>query len=165
MKNLLPAFILSIILPIALIAQNEILQPGSPAANGFSPERLQRIDGVIKQYIDSNWIKGAVALIAHNGKIVYDKSFGVDNTKPMKEDAIFRIASQTKAITSVAVMTLFEEGKFLLDDPISKYIPSFAHPQVLATFNEKDTTYTTIPAKREVTIRDLLTHTSGLDYA
>lgn len=164
-KRFFPTIILSVTLSVSVIAQSNMLQPGAPAANGFSPERLQRMDGLIKQYIDSNWIKGAVALIAHNGKIVYDKSFGVDNTNPMKEDAIFRIASQTKAITSVAVMSLFEEGKFLLDDPISKYIPSFAHPQVLATFNEKDTTYTTVPAKREVTIRDLLTHTSGLDYA
>ena len=83
----------------------------------------------------------------------------------MKTDKIFRIASQTKAITSVAVMMLFEEGKFLLDDPISKYIPSFAHPKVLAEFNEKDSSYTTVSARRQITIRDLLTHTSGIDYA
>ncbi len=83
----------------------------------------------------------------------------------MQTDEIFRIASQTKAITSVAVMMLFEEGKFLLDDPISKYIPSFGHPKVLAEFNPKDSSYTTIAARREITIRDLLTHTSGVDYA
>jgi CubicO group peptidase (beta-lactamase class C family) len=83
----------------------------------------------------------------------------------MHRDDIFRIASQTKAITSVAVMMLFEEGKLLLDDPISKYIPEFANPRVIDKFNEKDTTYTTIKANREITIRDLLTHTSGIDYA
>jgi CubicO group peptidase (beta-lactamase class C family) len=83
----------------------------------------------------------------------------------LKQDAIFRIASQTKAITSVAVMMLFEEGKFLLDDPISRYIPDFAHPVVLDKFNPADSSYTTVPAKREITIRDLLTHTSGIDYA
>ncbi|MEI8224722.1 MAG: serine hydrolase, partial [Bacteroidota bacterium] len=83
----------------------------------------------------------------------------------MQRDNIFRIASQTKAITSIAVMMLFEEGEFLLDDPISKYIPEFANPRVLDQFNEKDTTYTTVPANREITIRDLLTHTSGIDYA
>lgn len=85
--------------------------------------------------------------------------------KLMENDNIFRIASQTKAITSVAVMMLFEEGKFLLDEPISKYIPAFAHPKVIDLYNEKDTTYTTVPAKREITIRDLLTHTSGIEYA
>ena len=83
----------------------------------------------------------------------------------MQTDAIFRIASQTKAIVSIGLMMLFEEGKFLLDDPVSKYIPEFANPQVLDKFNPDDTTFTTVPAKREITIRDLLTHTSGIDYA
>ncbi|HEY9195310.1 MAG TPA: serine hydrolase domain-containing protein, partial [Mucilaginibacter sp.] len=149
-------------------AQGNVLQAGTPAAEKFSVERLQRIDHMIEQNIDSGYINGAVGLIAHNGKIVYYKSFGaadLEQKKIMNNDAIFRIASQTKAITSVAVMMLFEEGKFLLDDPISKYIPSFAHPKVLDTYNPNDTTYTTIPAKREITIRDLLTHTSGIDYA
>jgi CubicO group peptidase (beta-lactamase class C family) len=146
----------------------QTLQPGNPVAEHFSTERLQRIDKVIQQYIDSGWIKGADAFIARNGKVVYNKAFGVADAErnvPMRTDAIFRIASQTKAITSVAVMMLFEEGKFLLDDPISKYIPSFAHPKVLAEFHPKDSTYTSVPAKRDVTIRDLLTHTSGVDYA
>jgi CubicO group peptidase (beta-lactamase class C family) len=84
---------------------------------------------------------------------------------PMKKDAIFRIASQTKAITSVGVMMLYEEGKILLDDPVSRYIPEFKNPKVLDQFNAADTTYTTKPAKREITIRDLLTHTSGIGYA
>jgi len=96
---------------------------------------------MLKQSIDSGWIAGAVGFIARDGKIVYDKSFGVSNVETkslMHNDDIFRIASQTKAITSVAVMMLFEEGKFLLDDPISKYIPEFANPGVLDKFNEKD---------------------------
>jgi CubicO group peptidase (beta-lactamase class C family) len=159
---------LLVLISLRVLAQGNILQPGNPVAEKFSPERLQRIDNLVKQYVDSGWIKGADALIARNGKIVYNKAFGLANAEqklPMKTDEIFRIASQTKAITSVAVMMLFEEGKFLLDDPISKYIPSFAHPKVLAEFNPKDSTYTTINAKREVTIRDLLTHTSGIDYA
>ncbi len=138
----------------------------SNSINGFSPERLQRIDATIQQYIDSNWIKGAAALIQKNDQEVYYKAFGIDAPETaMKKDAIFRIASQTKAITSIAVMILFEEGKFLLDDPISKYIPAFKNPQILDKFNEKDSTYTTKPASREITIRDLLTHTSGIDYA
>ncbi len=149
------------------LSQNSVLQQGDPITEKFSLERLQRIDRLIKQYIDSGWINGANAFIARNGKIVYNKSFGLADAEkktPMRPDNIFRIASQSKAITSVAVMMLFEEGKFLLDDPISKYIPSFAHPKVLAEFNPKDSTYTTIAARREVTIRDLLTHTSGVDY-
>ncbi|WP_184542858.1 serine hydrolase domain-containing protein [Mucilaginibacter sp. FT3.2] len=153
---------------VCVFAQGNMLQVGTPANEKFSVERLQRIDNMIEQNIDSGYINGAVALIARNGKIVYNKSFGaadLEQKKLMNNDAIFRIASQTKAITSVAVMMLFEEGKFLLDDPISKYIPSFAHPKVVDTFNAKDTSYTTVPAKREITIRDLLTHTSGVEYA
>ncbi|MES2110235.1 MAG: serine hydrolase domain-containing protein [Bacteroidota bacterium] len=162
------ALLLAMFLYYSAFAQSPVLMSGNPAAEKFIPERLQRIDGLIKQYVDSGWIVGADALIARNGKIVYNKAFGladIEKKTPMKTDEIFRIASQTKAITSVAVMTLFEEGKFLLDDPISKYIPSFAHPKVLASFNPKDSSYTTVNANREVTIRDLLTHTSGVDYA
>jgi len=153
---------------VKTLSQGSALQPGSPIDEKFSPERLQRIDNLVKQYIDSGWVKGADAFIARNGKIVYNKAFGMADAEKnisMKSDAIFRIASQTKAVTSVAVMMLYEEGKFLLDDPISKYIPSFAHPKVLAEFNPKDSSYTTITAQREITIRDLLTHTSGIDYA
>jgi CubicO group peptidase (beta-lactamase class C family) len=139
-----------------------------PATVDMSSDRLDNIDSLIQRSIHNQWINGAVAYIARNGKIAYWKSFGVsdaDKKTPLEKDAIFRIASQTKAITSVAVMILYEEGNFLLDDPISKYIAEFAHPVVLDQFNPKDTTYTTVPANREITIRDLLTHTSGIDYA
>jgi CubicO group peptidase (beta-lactamase class C family) len=88
----------------------------------------------------------------------------METKAPLDKNGIFRIASQTKAVTTVAAMILWEEGKFSLDDPVSKYIPSFANEQVLNTFNFKDTTYTTVPAKRAVTIRDLLSHVSGLGY-
>ncbi|MBC8051679.1 MAG: serine hydrolase [Sphingobacteriaceae bacterium] len=144
------------------------LQTTLPAAAKMSAERLQRIDRVIQDNIDKNLIAGATALIARDGKIVYNKSFGysdVDAKSALRGSDIFRIASQTKAITSVAVMMLFEEGKFLLDDPLSKYLPAFAKPNVLDKFNPADSSYTTIPAKREITIRDLLSHTSGIDYA
>lgn len=144
------------------------LVEAAPETEKFSTERLQRIDHMIKEYIDAGQMNGAATLIARDGKIVYYRAFGYDDRetkKPLKRDQIFRIASQTKAITSVAVMMLFEEGKFLLDDPVSKYIHSFKNPQVLDKFNAVDTTYTTVPAKREITIRDLLTHTSGLGYA
>jgi CubicO group peptidase (beta-lactamase class C family) len=139
-----------------------------PSTAGYSNERLQRIDQTIQEYVDKKWIAGATAIIVHDGKIVYYKGIGYDDLEkktPIKRDAIFRIASQTKAITSAAVMILYEEGKFLLDDPISKYIPEFAKPKVVDKFNEADSSFTTVPAKREITIRDLLTHTSGIDYA
>lgn len=164
----LPVVFLIIILTGGCTKTVKVLNDASPVKAGVSEERLIRIDNLLHTSIDSGWIAGAVGFIARDGNIVYDKAFGVNNIESktlMKRDDIFRIASQTKAITSVAVMMLFEEGKFLLDDPISKYIPEFAHPVVLDKFNKDDTTYTTLPANREVTIRDLLTHTSGIDYA
>jgi CubicO group peptidase (beta-lactamase class C family) len=140
----------------------------NPSSEGFSVERLKRIDGAIQSWVDQKKMNGAVALIARNGKIVYNKAFGyddVDKKIPMRTDYIFRIASQTKAITSVAVMMLFEEGKFLLNDPVYRYIPSFKDAKVIDKFNLADTTWTTIPATRQITIHDLLTHTSGIGYA
>jgi len=148
--------------------ESKPLQNSSPVDVNVSVERLARIDTMLQQAVDSGWIAGATGFIARDGKIIYNRAFGYSNIetkKPLMTDDIFRIASQTKAITSVAAMILFEEGKFLLDDPVSKYIPEFANPTVIDTFNEKDTTYTTVPAKREITIRDLMTHTSGIDYA
>ncbi|MCX2431072.1 serine hydrolase domain-containing protein [Pedobacter sp. GR22-10] len=130
-----------------------------------SEKKIHQIDQLFKQYLDSGWIKGITANISVDGKTVYSKAFGNQIGRPFKTDDILRIASQTKAITSVAVMMLLEEGKFSLDDPISKYLPTFKNPQILDKFNPKDTTYTTKPAKGEITIRELLTHTSGLGYA
>lgn len=159
---------LSVALLLFNLSYAQQLAEADPASQGFSAEKLNRIDHVMKEYIEHGKMNGAAYLVARNGKIVYYRSVGYDEreiNKPLKRDAIFRIASQTKAITSVAVMILYEEGKFLLDDPVSKYIHSFKNPRVLDKFNEKDTTYTTVPAKREITIRDLLTHTSGIGYA
>jgi CubicO group peptidase (beta-lactamase class C family) len=123
----------------------------TPENGGFSSERLKRLDNVLTDYVEQGKMNCAVSLIIRNGKIV--------------QDDIFRIASQTKAITSVAVMMLYEEGKFMLDEPVSNYIPEFKNPKVLDKFNKEDTSYTSTPAKREITIRDLLTHTSGIGYA
>ncbi|MBS1575365.1 MAG: beta-lactamase family protein [Bacteroidetes bacterium] len=150
------------------IASLKTIKEVPPSSAGFSAERLARIDNVLQEYVDNKWLAGGSAIIVHNGSIVYYKAFGyddIDAKKAEKRDAIFRIASQTKAITSVAVMMLYEQGKFLLDDPVSKYIPEYKDQKVLDKFNEKDTTYTTVPAKRDITIRDLLTHTSGIAYA
>lgn len=143
------------------------ISAGTPAQTGMSSERLGRVDSVLQRSIRDQWTNAAVALVIRNGKIAYYKSFGYDNIEqrsPMPKDDIFRIASQTKAITSVAIMMLYEEGKIMLDDPVSKYIPSFKHTAVLDRFNPKDTTWTTVPAKKEITIKNLLTHTSGIGY-
>lgn len=143
------------------------LNEATPESAGMSGERLNRINVMINEAIKQDNIPGAVALVARNGKIVYYKSFGMadnESKRVLKRDDIFRIASQTKAITSTAVMMLWEEGKFQLDDPISKYIPEFASAGVLDSFNEKDTTYTTKPSNKPITIRHLLTHTSGIGY-
>jgi CubicO group peptidase (beta-lactamase class C family) len=140
----------------------------TPEAAGFSTERLQRLDREMNDWAKKEWMHGGVALIIRNGKIAYYKAAGVndlDTKSALQKEAIFRIASQTKAITSVAMMMLFEEGKFQLDDAVSKYIPAFKKQQVLDKFEATDTTYTTIPAKSEITIRQLFTHTSGLGYA
>jgi len=139
----------------------------SAADEGMSEERLARIDSMLTEAIEKEQVPGAVALVARNGRIVYHKAFGMaDNEtgREMQPDDIFRIASQTKAITSTAVMMLWEEAKFSLDDPISKYIPEFAHPMVFVSLNEADSSFTAIPATRPITIRNLITHTSGIGY-
>jgi len=153
--------------PFILPAQ-KIVPVLKPEVAGFSAQRLQRLDHAMNEWVQKEWMNGAVALIIRNGKVAYYKATGYDDlsTKtPLQKDGIFRIASQTKAITSVAIMMLFEEGKLLLDDPVSKYLPGFKNEVVLDKFNPADTTYTTVPAKRDITIRDLLTHTSGIGYA
>jgi CubicO group peptidase (beta-lactamase class C family) len=138
-----------------------------PASAHMSSERLDRMDTMINAAIANNEIPGAVALVARNGKIVYWKAFGKADAsakRDLKRDDIFRIASQTKAVTSTAVMMLWEQGLFKMDDPVSKYIPEFKDPQVLDTYNAADGSYTTKPASREITLRDLITHTSGIGY-
>jgi len=166
-------FLLSLFLSVGIFAQtpsakqSPALSEALAASQGMSPERLSKIDAMLQEHITKNELPGAVALIARNGKIVFHKAYGmadVKSKKTMEKDAIFRIASQTKAITSTAVLMLWEEGKFKLDDPISKYIPEFGESQLLDTFNEADGTYTTKPAKNQITIRDLITHTSGIGY-
>lgn len=146
----------------------EILSNTAADAAGFDANRLKRLDDAMNDWANKQWMNGGVALIAKDGKIAWYKAVGyndIEKKEKLKSDGIFRIASQTKAITSVAIMMLYEEGKLLLSDPVSKYIPTFSKPTVLDKFNAADSTYTTIPAKREITIKDLLTHTSGLGYA
>ena len=147
---------------------NTVLTPlGKVLPTGIHADRITKIDQMLTNAVLSNQVPGLVAMVVKDGKIVYHEAKGladVASQQPMVKGQIFRIASQTKAITSTAVMMLWEEGKFRLDDPISKYIPEFANPQILAGFRYSDTTYSTKPATREITIRHLLTHTSGIGY-
>ena len=130
-------------------------------------ERLKVIEELLTDDINNNKIPGAVVLVGNEKGIVYQKAFGVKNPLTNEKyaiDDIFRIASMTKAITSVAVLKLWEDGKINLDDPIEKYIPEFKDAEILQTFNEKDSSYTSKPSTKKITIRQLLTHTSGIGY-
>ncbi|MEO8569643.1 MAG: serine hydrolase domain-containing protein, partial [Ginsengibacter sp.] len=136
--------------------------------NSVNYERLARIDGLINDYIKKDWVKGVVTIIVKDNQVVQYKGYGFANAEakiPMPKDELFRIASQTKAITAAGIMILYEQGKLLLDERVADFIPEFKNPVVLDKFNTGDSTYSTVPAKRDITIRDLLTHTSGIDYA
>jgi CubicO group peptidase (beta-lactamase class C family) len=149
------------------LKKSPVLTEATPETVGISQERLARIDQMCTEAVQKEDLPGMVTLVARNGKIVLWKAYGMADVqagKAMKRDDIFRIASQTKAITSTAVMMLWEEGKFQLDDPISKYIPEFKNPKVLKNFSFADTTWTGEPARSEITVRNLLTHTSGIGY-
>jgi CubicO group peptidase (beta-lactamase class C family) len=141
------------------------LPSASPEAVGLSSERLGRIATVVQQSIDEKKIAGIVTMVVRHGQVAWFDARGMadrESGKPMQRDAIFRICSMSKPITSTAVMMLYEEGKFLLEDPVSKYLPEFGNPKVLVT-PATGQPYS-IPATREITIRDLLRHTSGLTY-
>ncbi|TSA34834.1 MAG: class A beta-lactamase-related serine hydrolase [Porphyromonadaceae bacterium] len=145
----------------------EFVYDASPESAGFSSERLARIDTLLNDYISKGIFPNSATFVARHGKVVHYKAHGwkdIENKEPLELNNIFRIASQTKALTTVGLMMLYEKGKFLLDDPISKYIPEFKNPQVLVKFNASDSSYTSRPAKREITIRHLLCHTSGIDF-
>ena len=139
-----------------------------PAEVGLSAERLDRLTRVMQEYVDKGQAVGMVAMILRDGRVAYHKALGkldpVQGT-PMPLNAIFRIASQSKAVTSTAILMLQEEGKLLVDDPVSKYIPEFAKARVAVQSEEKDAKgYSLVPLKRPITLRDLLTHTAGISY-
>jgi CubicO group peptidase (beta-lactamase class C family) len=169
MRISLPLLCLSLTLPAAAHAQgaNGFPRAARPEDEGFSSARLSRIDSLIEPMVAKGEIPGAVVFLARNGRVVLHKAYGyrdVGTRAPLKGDDLFRIASQTKAITSLAVMMLWEEGRFGLDDPIERYLPEFAKPTVLTKLNAADTTWESAPAQRSITIRHLLTHSSGIDY-
>jgi len=162
-KTLISTVICVLLITSAAVAQG--LPTAKPESAGLSSERLQRIGTVIQRNIDEKRIAGAVTLVARRGSVVWFKAQGMADAeagKPMRPDTLFRICSMTKPITSVAVMMLYEEGRFLLEDPVSKYLPEFKNPKVLVKPASGEPY--TIPASREITIRDLLRHTSGLTY-
>ncbi|HEX4785914.1 MAG TPA: serine hydrolase domain-containing protein [Candidatus Sulfotelmatobacter sp.] len=162
-RKSIPVLLGVFILSICALAQE--LPTGKPESLGLSPERLERIAATVQRDIDDKRIAGAVTLIVRHGHVAWFKSQGMmdrEAAKPMQPDAMFRICSMTKPITSVAVMMLYEEGRFLLDDPISKYLPEFKDPKVFV--KPANSAPYSIPATKEITIRDLLRHTSGLTY-
>ena len=154
-----------IIIQLFLIQQ--VNSQGLPAAKpeevGLLSDRLNRIKPVMQSYVDEDKLPGLITLVARRGKVVHFEKYGMmDIDKPMQFNTIFRIASMTKPITSVAVMMLYEEGHFQLDDPVAKFIPEFKD---LKVFSSKDQNgIQLVDQKKQITIRDLLTHTSGLTY-
>jgi len=157
-------------LSVAVVTSAADLPTAAPEDVGFSSERLARIGPVIKKEIEKGQYPGAVMLVARHGKVVYFDSVGqLDPAggKPMTKDAIFRMYSMTKPYTSVAIMMLMEEGKLRVSDPVSKFIPAFATLQVSVPVTDPytgATKYINVPTEREVTIQDLLRHTSGFVY-
>lgn len=154
----------------AFVVFSSALRAADPAALGFEPERLLRLDAMVQREIDAGKLAGAVALVKRDGQDAVFKAYGyldVENRIPMRTDAIFRIASMSKAVTTVAALMLYEEGRFLLGDPIGKWIPEFSRSVVAVPpppGSPSDAKYVTVPAKRGITIHDLMTHTAGLTY-
>jgi CubicO group peptidase (beta-lactamase class C family) len=154
------------ILMLAATASAQDFPTAKPESVGLSSERLERISKAVQKDIDDKRIAGAVTLVMRRGQIAFFNVQGMQDReagKPMRPDSIFRICSMSKPITTAAVMILYEEGHFLLEDPVSKYLPEFKDPKVLVKPPNGGTPYT-IPATRQITIRDLLRHTSGLTY-
>jgi len=169
MKSLkrLAAFpvLLSVCLSLAINVSSQTLPAAKPEAVGLSSKRLEVLTSTLDAYAESGRLAGGVALVIRKGRTAYLHAFGKrdrEANSPMAADAIFRIASQSKALTSVGIMMLQEDGKLLISDPVSKYIPEFANTTVAVPKDGGG--YDIFKAKRQITIRDLLTHTSGISY-
>ncbi|MDH4089193.1 MAG: beta-lactamase family protein [Cyclobacteriaceae bacterium] len=155
----------TIILFVTSLSYAQELPVVKPEDIGFSSERLQRIDAVFSSYVTDNKMAGSVILVSRRGKVGYFQAFGyrdIESKSTMNRDAIFRIASQTKAVISVAIMILQEEGKLLIQDSASKYIPEFKETTVAEI--KPGGGYAVVKAERQITIRDLLNHTAGISY-
>jgi CubicO group peptidase (beta-lactamase class C family) len=152
---------------LALCSVSHAIENTDPAHVGVIPQRLERIDAAINAAVTAGEIPGAVALVVRDGKIVYHEAFGyadIKSKRPMTTDAIFRIASMTKAITSTAVMMLYEQGHFGLGDPVSEFLPEFSTMRIVSEVDDDGLVISTVPAEKPIRIIDLLTHTSGLAY-
>ncbi|WP_119079267.1 serine hydrolase domain-containing protein [Chitinophaga alhagiae] len=160
----IPLFLLVLTFQAAL-AQQQLKPAASVSAAGFSPERLARIDSFFNAAVKNGYAPNAVTFIARNGQIVHHKAFGFSNMEqrtPARTDNIFRIASQTKLVTTIAMLMLYEEGRLFLEDPVEKYLPEFKGIQVL---EDPATSKTgTRPPKTPLTIRHLLSHSAGIPY-
>lgn len=162
-RKIIPVLLGFLVLSVFALAQD--LPTAKPETLGLSSERLERIGTAVQHGIDDKRIAGAVTLVIRHGHVAWFKSQGMmdrEAGKAMKPDAMFRICSMTKPVTSVAVMMLYEEGRFLLDDPVSKYLPEFKNSKVLVKPASGEPY--SIPATKEITVRDLLRHTSGITY-
>ena len=166
MKLVMLHFLLVIAFLSNPVAAGDI-KTAQPEAVGLSSGRLDNVSVLIRNHIEEKKMAGAVVLIARHGKIAYFEPFGqADIGKPMQKDTMFRICSMTKPVVTIAILQLYEEGKILLSDPVAKYIPEFAHPKVLEMLPEgSNPAFRLVPAKRDITIKDLLTHTAGLPYS
>ena len=167
--GLIRVLALCAIASIALTAQpasTKALPTASPESVGISSQRLARLDAAMKHLVDDKQVAGLVTLVARHGKIVHFNAVGqLDSQKAdaLQKDSIFRIYSMTKPVTGVAMMMLYEEGKWQLNDPVSKYIPEFARMKVIVGKND-DGTPKVEDARRSMTMRELMTHTAGLGY-
>jgi CubicO group peptidase (beta-lactamase class C family) len=161
------AFIIGLLVLVASSAAAQFVESVDPGGAGFVAERLARIDDAINLEIAHGNIPGAVALVIRNGHVAYFRSFGfadVAARTPMQNDSIFRIASMTKAVTSVAAMILYERGLFQLNDPVAKFIPAFTDMMVVSEVDDKGGVSATVTATKPIRIIDLLSHTSGIGY-
>lgn len=159
----LPLILMVLLGGTALAEDIQIVKPESV---GLSSPRLAKVSGFIRSHVEENKMAGAVVLIARKGKIAYFETFGqADVGKPMQRDTMFRVCSMTKPVVTLAVLQLVEDGKLLLSDPVAKYIPEFAHPKVIEMLPPgSNPAFKLVPAKRDVTVKDLLTHTAGMPY-
>lgn len=165
LRTVVFALVLALFVSVSVSRERAQAATAKPESVGLSSVRLERIAAGVQGSVDRGEIAGAVTLVARHGQVVWLQASGKqdrEKAKPMRTDSIFRICSMTKPIVTLAVMMLYEQGQFVLDDPISKYIPEFGDPKVLVT--QKDRKPYTIPAKQPITIRNLLTHTSGIGY-
>jgi CubicO group peptidase (beta-lactamase class C family) len=164
------SFVLACCLASVAVATAQSLPTAPPEALGFSPDRLARLDAVVAKYVADQKIPGVVTLIMRDGRIAHLKSHGyadVEQKTPLTPAHLFRLASMSKAVTSVAVMMLVEEGAITLSDPVSKFLPSFKQTYVVVPpppGAPANAALGQVPARRQITIRDLLTHTAGISY-